>query len=389
MKNDSKLYSCISVICFAAVLLVAACEKKPIDPDDGEISMHIQGRFGIDSGLQSKMLSVQSHEGVVTLSGSVDNEEQRSAAARYAQSEFGVKEVVNRLSLTLPASAEPAAPPKEKSRPAARPRVRQRMQTPVSAANAPDEVTPALEGLTGFADVAENTDLLPPTSSPPPPKVTIPAGTNLTVRLIDTIDSETATPGQMFEATLESPLSFEGDIVVPRGYEVEGHVVEAKSAGRFAGQSALTVELDRLVVGNKTYSLETDQIARAGSSRGKDTATKVGAGAALGAVLGGIAGGGKGAAIGAAAGGGVGGGVQASSRGQQILLRSESTLSFKLQAPLTVVPTTESASIIPRQPVPTSDGCSVRDFREKECRQEKCEVDCGKRPREKNPVEWP
>jgi hypothetical protein len=56
----------------------------------------------------------------------------------------------------------------------------------------------------------------------------------------------------------------------------------------------------------------------------------------IGAIIGGIAGGGKGAGIGAAAGGGVGGGVQAAGKGQQIILPSETVLSFSLRSPLTV-----------------------------------------------------
>jgi hypothetical protein len=383
MKNDSKLYICISAISLAIILFVAACEKRPFEPDDGEISTHIQGKFGIDSGLHSKLLSVQSHQCVVTLSGSVDNEAQRNAAVRYASSEPGVKQVVDLLSVRLAPAEAPSTQPEEKALPAARPHGRQKVQTPLSAAGDPEEDPVAPEVFAEPTVAAEGRDLIPDSSRPQSPKVAIPAGTNFSVRLIDTIDSETAAPGQMFEATLESPLSFEGDVVVPRGHTVQGHVVEVKSAGKFAGRSELTVALDRLVVGNKTYSLQTDQFHRAGSSRGKDTATKVGAGAVLGAVLGGIAGGGKGAAIGAAAGGGVGGGVQASGRGQQIVLGSESTLSFTLQAPLTVLPTTESASLIPRPPVSTSDGCAVRDSRGKRCAQGKCEIDCDKRPHEK------
>ncbi len=68
----------------------------------------------------------------------------------------------------------------------------------------------------------------------------------------------------------------------------------------------------------RSYSIETDQYKREGSSRGKNTAAKVGVGAAIGAIIGGIAGGGKGAGIGAAAGGGLGGGVQPATKGQQI-----------------------------------------------------------------------
>ena len=159
------------------------------------------------------------------------------------------------------------------------------------------------------------------------------------MRLVDTIDSETSQPGQTFHATLDSPLSYEGDVAIPSGYDVEGHIVDVKSAGKFAGQSILALQLDRISAGGKYYNLQTDQYRRQGTSRGKNTAEKVGAGAGIGAIIGAIAGGGKGAAIGAAAGGGLGGGVQAAGKGQQIRLPSETVLNFTLQAPLTVVAT--------------------------------------------------
>jgi len=182
-----------------------------------------------------------------------------------------------------------------------------------------------------------------PTSPPPPPppqKVTIPSGTTLAVRLVDTIDSETSQQGQTFHATLDSPLAVDGEVVIPAGYDVEGHVVQVQSAGKFAGKSLLTLQLDRIAVGSKYYNVQTDQYHREGTSRGKNTAEKVGAGSVIGAIIGGIAGGGKGAAIGAAAGGGVGGGVQAATKGQQIKLPSETVLNFGLQSSLTVIPTT-------------------------------------------------
>jgi hypothetical protein len=158
------------------------------------------------------------------------------------------------------------------------------------------------------------------------------------VRLVDTIDSEKSTQGQTFHATLNSPLAVEGDTVIPAGYDVEGHIVNVQSAGKFAGQSLLVLQLDRISAGEKYYNIQTDQYTRKGTSRGKNTAEKVGAGAGIGAIIGAIAGGGKGAAIGAAAGGGLGGGVQAATKGQQIKLPSETVLNFTLQAPLTVVP---------------------------------------------------
>ena len=85
-----------------------------------------------------------------------------------------------------------------------------------------------------------------------------------------------------------------------------------------------------------------------GSSRGKNTAEKVGGGAGIGAIIGALAGGGKGAAIGAAAGGGLGGGVQAATKGQQIKLASETVLNFTLQAPVTVTLTKNSNDNRPR-----------------------------------------
>lgn len=166
----------------------------------------------------------------------------------------------------------------------------------------------------------------------------------MAVRLVDTVDSEVVQQGQTFHATLDSPLAVDGETAIPAGYDVEGHVVEVKSAGKFAGQSVLALQLDRIAVNGKYYSIQTDQYRKQGSSRTKNTAAKVGTGAAIGAIIGGIAGGGKGAAIGAAAGGGLGGGVQAATHGQQIKLASETVLNFTLQGPLTVVPTTKGPS---------------------------------------------
>ena len=94
------------------------------------------------------------------------------------------------------------------------------------------------------------------------------------------------------------------------------------------------MQLDSLSSAGRTYNIQTDQYKK-GSSRGKNTAEKVGGGAS--AASSGIAGGGKGAAIGAAAGAGVGGGVQAATKAQQIKLPSETVLNFMLQQPVTVV----------------------------------------------------
>jgi hypothetical protein len=177
----------------------------------------------------------------------------------------------------------------------------------------------------------------PPPPPPGPKKFIIDQGTQIPVRLIDPIDSEKNQTGDTFHATLNAPLTSDGQEVVPSGVELTGHLVEVKSAGKFAGQSLVSLQLDSLTYGGMTYNLQTDQYKKQGSSRGKNTAEKVGGGAVLGGIIGAIAGGGKGAAIGAAAGAGVGGGVQAATKAQQIKLPSETVLNFTLQAPITVV----------------------------------------------------
>jgi outer membrane biosynthesis protein TonB len=351
MRFSPRVYTLAVAI---AMVLTVACNKAP---NDAQISSDIQAKLASDSGLQNKQLNIQADKGIVTLSGTVDNDGQRDAASRYASSEAGVKQVVNNLQVAPPAPTETAATeppppvvatpaPEEKPKPS-RPKRRQPSRSNSDAdtrdySNTNDN-TATNSAPTSMAQNSPPAPVTPPAPvvPPPPQKVTIPSGTSLSVRLVDAISSQTATQGQSFQGTLNSPLAVDGEVVVPAGYNVEGHVVAVQSAGKFTGKSQLTLQLDRISVGGKYYNIQTDEYKREGSSRGKNTAEKVGAGAAIGAIIGGIAGGGKGAGIGAAAGGGLGGGVQAATKGQQINLPSEMVLNFTLQSPVTVTPTTK------------------------------------------------
>jgi len=340
-----------------ALAIAVGCSKVP---SDNQATQQIQAKLSQDSGLQGKALTVQTSAGVVTLSGRVDTEAQRAAAARYAAATPGIKEVVNNLvvggSEATPAPPQTAAvtPPKaQQVKPP--PGVPRGEEKHTSSGRDPSEWDTAASDMSnsgnsqrqpaneiasadsGNANAASAAPPEPATPPPPAPKLmTIPSGTTIPVRLVDSINSETTHAGETFRATLDSPLSANGEAAIPTGYAVEGHVVDVKSAGKFAGQSLLVLQLDRLSVGAKSYGLQTDQFRRQGSNRSTNTAEKVGGGAAIGAILGGIFGGGKGAGIGAAAGGGLGGGVQAAGKGQQIKLASETVLTFTLQAPLTV-----------------------------------------------------
>ena len=334
-----------TVLLVGVLALGAACSKVA---GDNEVTSEVQSRLSADSGLQGKQLTVQTSGGVVTLSGTVDNDAQRDAASRYASSVPGVKHVVNNLQVgpaTAMTDQMDQTPPEPERAPAKpRPSVARHRPVPRSRAMVDAAPEPAMAPMQNSnPEPAQPAPASAPTPAPPPaPKrVTIPSGTTLAIRLLDELDSETAQPGQTFKATLDSPLSVDGEIVIPAGHDVQGHVMDVKSAGKFAGKSELSLQLDRISVGNRSYNIQTDQYRREGSSRGKSTAKKVGAGAAIGAIIGGIAGGGKGAAIGAAAGGGVGGGVQAATKSQQIKLPTESVLTFTLQSSVTVTATNE------------------------------------------------
>lgn len=169
--------------------------------------------------------------------------------------------------------------------------------------------------------------------------VTIPAGQSILVRMIDAVDSSKNHVGDIFHASLETDLTVNGALVARKGTDIYGRLAEAKEAGHISGSSELQLELTRMVIDGHDYPVVSSDYTLQGKGRGKNTAEKVGGGAALGAIIGAIAGGGKGAAIGAGVGAGAGGAVQVLTRGQQVKVPSETLLEFRLQQPATVAPT--------------------------------------------------
>ena len=167
-------------------------------------------------------------------------------------------------------------------------------------------------------------------------RITVPAGTRILIRMVDSIDSTKQTKGYRFTATLETNLQAEDTIVAPRGTTLYGRLAEASSAGRMSGSSELTLELTDIVINGTSYPLLTSTYEVKGKGEGGNTAKKVVGGAGLGALIGGLAGGGKGAGIGALAGAGAGTAVAASKKGQQLQIPSEPLLEFRLQQPVSL-----------------------------------------------------
>lgn len=327
-----------------ALGLAVGCAKS--GSNDAQIIGQVATKVQADSAVQTKAIAIQSNNGVVTLSGQVGSDAERNAIAADAGQVEGVKTVVNNLTVASAAvtPAPAVEPPAEQAKPepvksSARHHEESSRRKHDYANNTPPPPPPA-------NTVAQVTPpptpvVQAPVAPPPPPKpvtVTIPEGTQIAIRLVDPLDSEKNQVGDRFRATIAHTLRIDDQVVIPVGTDVEGRVVDVKDAGHFSGHSVLAVELTNLSMGGKNYELHTEQLSREGAGRGKNTAEKVGGGAAVGAILGGIIGGGKGAAIGSVVGAGGGGGVQAATKGQQVRLPVESALNFQLASPLTVTP---------------------------------------------------
>jgi hypothetical protein len=331
-------------VLFAMVLLiVAGCNRtSTASRSDADVANDVQAKINNDSAITNKGIAVNSTNGTVTLSGNVANETERIAAANDASSVDGVKTVVNNLTVggapapmasnePEPAYSAPAAPSRSTS-------TSTRRATSTRGSAATTMPSNAGSGLDSSSSSTSNT------AAAAPARATVPSGTTLVVYLNDGLSSETANQGDRFSGELGEPIYVNDRIVVPKNATVRGHVIEAKNAGKFKGQSSLSLELTSLEFGGHSYRINSDTWSKQGAARGKNTAAKVGGGAALGAIIGGIAGGGKGAAIGAGAGAAAGTGVQAVTRGEQVVLKPESMLQFSLQAPVAVTPSSSESS---------------------------------------------
>lgn len=157
--------------------------------------------------------------------------------------------------------------------------------------------------------------------------VQIPAGTQVRVRLGQTISSATARSGQYWDGTLASDLAVNGQTVARRGARVRGIVAEARSSGRLSTPGLLRLQLTSI----SGEQVRTRSVVREGQSHKKRNITAIGGGAALGAVIGALAGGGKGAAIGAGAGAGAGTAGAAATGKKDVRFPVESLLTFTVR----------------------------------------------------------
>jgi hypothetical protein len=288
------LYINIAIGC-ALSLAVVGCQPKGVS--DQALTTDIQAKLYADATARTANVKVSVSDGVVTLTGDAPSAEVALQVVNIANGAPGTKSVNNQLQILAASSVAPPLPPPSNPPPASLP------AKPVPAR---------------------------------PATVTIPAGTELGIQMIDGISSKTNTAGQTFRASLSAPVVVNGHVVLPAGSGATVLLAEAKGAGRIKGSSSLEVRVTRIQHAGQTYDVDTSVHDEQGKGRGKESAVRSGVGAAAGAIIGALAGGGKGAAIGSIAGGGAGAGIQLATHGQQVTIPSEARLTFRLEAPIVV-----------------------------------------------------
>ncbi len=331
----------VAILIVAGTLLVAACNVLKVfeKPNDAAIRTEIQAKLFEDSVLKTRDIHVVTQEGVVVLTGTVASELEKAAVERFAGKANGVKQVIDQLAVAGTTTASfpaPEAPTPVAAGALAAARVRSAGRQGATNSTSPLQAAAA----TPPAPLPEVRQAEPaPTLAPAPrtpERITVPAGTVFTVRMIDGIDTSRNRPGEVFAATIDAPVVVGDRVVIPRGADARVRLVEARSAGHVTGRSELQLELVGLSVGGNSYNVESGVHQQVGASRGARTAETVGGGAGLGALIGAIAGRGKGAAIGAAIGAGAGTAVQAATHGQQVRIPPETKLDFILKTPITL-----------------------------------------------------
>lgn len=314
----------MKVITLLALLLVlpwarpaAASPQSQLSPTDGEIAAQVQERIDADASILYEKVTVNFNNGVVTLSGYVDSNAARTAAANDAAQVAGVKTVINNLQI------------------------------------GPETATPAQAAQALAAIEKPNSNNSPAvTNNPPtlPQPIILPAGTELDIRVFDEVNSQTVRAGDLFRGSIAFPVMAGSAIAIPTTAKVQGRVIAVKPARSFGRAAVLTLQLTKLVIHGASYPLQTGSWSRAGRGDIGTIAAETGGATASGAAVGAAIGGGKGAGIGAGVGVAAGVITAGLTKGEPIVITPEAIISFTIRSPLTLGTTPADGSL------PTSSG---------------------------------
>ncbi len=167
-------------------------------------------------------------------------------------------------------------------------------------------------------------------------EVTIPAGTQLRLRLETSHASNTSRAEDRVQAQLVNPVMVNGVTVLPGNADVTGHITVARPSARVKGRGYLALRFTDVRSDADSYRITTRTWGREARGTKKRDAVKIAVPGAVGGVVGAVVGGKKGAAIGAGVGAGAGTAVVLSTAGENVRLPRGSILLVRLTAPLTV-----------------------------------------------------
>jgi len=180
-----------------------------------------------------------------------------------------------------------------------------------------------------------------PTPAPQPapkPPIDVPAGTTITVRLASALGSKISKSGDGFQASVTKDVLVDNNVAIPAGSAAAGTVTDAKPLGKIAGAAVLTLRLDVINLNGADQPVKAAHRTFTVQGKGKRTGIMAGGGAVIGGIVGAFKGKGKGAAAGATAGGAAGAGGSALTANKDIVLPTESALTFTLSQPLEIQP---------------------------------------------------
>jgi hypothetical protein len=161
----------------------------------------------------------------------------------------------------------------------------------------------------------------------------VPAGTELDVRLTNTLNSGTAQVEDRFEGTALADLLVDGRLAIPAGAVLRGVVTSVERGTRTNRTSRLAVSFDQVTINGRSYPLRAT-VTQALEGEGiRGEAGRTAAGAGVGAIIGGILGGFKGALAGLIIGGG---GTIAATEGKEVELPQGSVLRVRVDSPLLI-----------------------------------------------------
>jgi len=202
-------------------------------------------------------------------------------------------------------------------------------------------VTPPASGTPAPAPSGPTVSAVPPPPPPPPVpvNVTIPAATQLTIRIDQRISAKTSHAGDKFTGEVVEPvLASDNSVVVPKGSAVSGVVAASHKRGHFKGSSLLELRLTSLRLNGTEYPLNTRDMAERKKGKGKRSAGLIAGGSGLGMLVGGVATGGVGLVVGGLVGGGAGTAAAGLTGNGDLVIPAESVVHFKLAEDLVVQP---------------------------------------------------